>query len=120
MIKLPPQVQPPCSCPISIDINSKGFDFGSQIRNHPIYKRLTQNDGWCYVELLGEGSLEKEATWVKPSSEQLSICFYTCDGLRGHLLAWSSVDYKLVENEITRMSKEINDAYNQWREENRK
>ena len=42
-----------------------------------------ESDGWCYIELLGEGSLEEGAKWVIPSEKELALVFYTCDGLRG-------------------------------------
>lgn len=85
-MNLLPLVLPPCSYSIEIDIKSPGFDFGEHIRNHEIYRRFVESDGWCYIELLGEGSLEEGAKWVVPREESLSICFYTCDGLREEVL----------------------------------
>lgn len=81
-MNLPLLVLPPCSYAFKFDIKSPGFDFGEHIRKHPIYQRFVESDGWCYMELLGEGSLEEGAKWVTPSKEDLSIAFSTCDGLR--------------------------------------
>ena len=77
---------------INVDIPHAGFHTGEFIRNHSIYKKFTQSNGWGYLELLGEGSLEDNAVFVKASSQPLTICFYTDDGLRG---GWRA--YRLFE-----------------------
>lgn len=76
---------PPCSYTVKFDVKAPGFDFGDRIRRHPIYRHFVESDGWCYIELLGEGSLEEGAKWVVPSEKELALVFYTCDGLRGFL-----------------------------------
>ena len=67
---------------VNVDIPHADFHTGEFIRNHPLYKKFVQSNGWGYLELLGKGSLEEDAKYVKSSNQPLSIYFYTDNGIR--------------------------------------
>ena len=48
-----------------MDIPYDEFKTGERIRKHPIYQRFTKSNGWGYIELLGKGSLDEKAIYVK-------------------------------------------------------
>ena len=79
---LPGTVPNPNRYCVNVDIPHADFHTSDFIRDHALYKKFTQSNWWGYFELLGKGSLEDDAKWVKSSSQPLSIYFYTDNGLR--------------------------------------
>ena len=114
-IQLPSQVYTPCSFVFTMDIPYDEFKTGERIRKHPIYQRFTKSNGWGYIELLGKGSLDEKAIYVKSSSNTLSVQFYTCDGLRIVFYEKNKiVDNTMVRKEVESMIKEIKNEYEDW------
>lgn len=114
-MQLPSQVYPPCSFVFTMDIPYDDFKIGERIRNHPTYQRFTRSNGWGYIELLGKGSLDEKAIYVKSSTNTLCVHFYTCDGLRIDLSRNAyNVDNTMVKKEVESMIKEIKTEYENW------
>lgn len=61
---LPGTVPNPNRYCVNVDIPHADFHTSDFIRDHALYKKFTQSNGWGYFELLGKGSLEDDAKWV--------------------------------------------------------
>lgn len=97
-----------------MDIPYEDFKTGERIRNHITYQRFIQSNGWGYLELLGKGSLDDDAKYVKSSDSTLSVHFYTFDGIRFHLMILLLLDNAIVKKEVETMIKEIKVEYEKW------